>query len=110
MLIRHLVGVVVLLNDGGEQGGKQGVALFISRVDTVGGIQVHHTGLDAIPQGGTTGGLLVLHFCEGFKGEVFLQRGLDLWFEKVSWVSFRNLCKGGGGGGRGITERANVIQ
>ena len=85
VFLGQLVGVVVLLHNWGEQGGKQGVALFISSVDTDTRVQVHYTGVDAVLKDSSTGSLLVLQLFKYLASEVLLQCGLDLRFVEISW-------------------------
>jgi len=67
---------MVVFNDGIEEGSKEAVGFSIRGIYTYTGVEVLHTRLNDIEEGGTKLGLLGLQLLKNVLGQVFLEQGL----------------------------------
>lgn len=66
---------VVVLDDRIEEVREHGVGVSVRSVDAAPGVVVLETGLNAVEERGTEGGLLILESVEDLLGQVFLEKG-----------------------------------
>jgi len=76
VFVSGLESSVVVADDGVEKVSEDRVRLGIGSVHTDSGVQILHTRLDNIEEGGSEGGLQVLCFVQDLAGQEFLQQGL----------------------------------
>lgn len=83
MLVGLLEAAVVVVDDGIEELGEDGVRLGVGRIDTNAGIMVLQTGLNNIQESGAERGLSGLELIEDLLGQVFLQQRFTVGFDQL---------------------------
>lgn len=89
MLVGLLKAAVVIVDDGIENLGEDGVRLGIGRVDTNPGIMVLQTGLNDVQESGAERGLSSLKLIEDLLGQMFLQQRFTVGFSQLRIAGFQ---------------------
>lgn len=89
MLVGLLKAAVVIVDDGIENLGEDGVRLGIGRVDTNPGIMVLQTGLNDVQESGAERGLSSLKLIEDLLGQMFLQQRFTVGFSQLRKAGFQ---------------------
>lgn len=95
MLVGLLEAAMVVVDDGIEDLGEDGVRLGVGSVDTNAGIMVLQTGLNDVQESGAERGLFGLELIKDVLGQMFLQQRFTVGLGQLRIAGFKlvqNCC------------------